>query len=168
MGRSTKETPGAATKARKHEIHTHVRSCFRVFVAIAAAVFGVAAPQAAQQQPPAPTPPVPTFRSGTKLIVQTVSVKDKDGKPIEGLTAKDFTVTEEGEPQTISFVEFQRLPGTADSSAPVAQAPPVAAPANPAPSVAPLTQAQILVPPPGDRAQPILPPASGRQATGFT
>ena len=42
------------------------------------------------------------------MIVQTVSVKDKDGKPIEGLTAKDFIVTEDGEPQTISFVEFQR------------------------------------------------------------
>ena len=55
-----------------------------------------------------------------RLIVQTVSVKDKDGKPIEGLTAKDFTVTEDGEPQTISFVEFQRLPGVTDSSAPVA------------------------------------------------
>jgi VWFA-related protein len=107
----------------------------------------VVAPHA-QQQPP--TRPVPTFRSGTKLIVQTVSVKDKDGKPIEGLTASDFTVTEDGEPQTISFAEFQRLPGTADSSAPVAPAPPVAAAANPAPSVAPLTQAQILVPPPGD------------------
>ena len=89
--------------------------------------------------------------AGRRLIVQTVTVKDKDGKPIEGLTAKDFTVTEDGEPQTISFVEFQRLPGTTDSSAPVAPAPPpVAAPANPAPSAAPLTQAQILVPPPGD------------------
>jgi VWFA-related protein len=85
------------------------------------------------------------------LIVQTVSVKDKDGKPIEGLTAKDFTVTEDGEPQTISFVEFQRLPGLADSSASVAPAPPpVAAPVNPALTAAPLTQAQILVPPPGD------------------
>src|SRR5690242_14011099 len=51
----------------------------------------------------------PTFRSGTKLIVQTVSVKDKDGKPVEGLTARDFVVTEDGEPQTVSFVEYQRL-----------------------------------------------------------
>ena len=74
----------------------------------------VVAPQAVQQQNPT-TPP--TFRSGTRLIVQTVSVKDKDGKPIEGLTARDFTVTEDGEPQTISFVEFQRLPGAADSPA---------------------------------------------------
>ena len=34
--------------------------------------------------------PAATFRSTTRLIVQTVSVKDKEGKPIEGLTAKDF------------------------------------------------------------------------------
>ena len=37
-------------------------------------------------------------------------VKDKNGKPIEGLTAKDFTVTEDGAPQTISFFEYQKLP----------------------------------------------------------
>ena len=57
----------------------------------------------AQQAPP-------VFRSGARLIVQTVSVKDKDGRVIEGLTANDFVVTEDGEPQTVSFVEFQRLP----------------------------------------------------------
>ena len=48
----------------------------------------------------------PTFRSGTKLVIQTVSVKDKDGKPVEGLTARDFVVSEDGEPQTVSFVEY--------------------------------------------------------------
>ena len=57
----------------------------------------------------APDGPVATFRSSTRLIVQTVTVKDKDGKPIEGLTAKDFIVTEDGEPQEIAFVEYQRL-----------------------------------------------------------
>ena len=37
------------------------------------------------------------------------SSSDQDGKPIEGLTAKDFVVTEDNEPQEIAFVEFQRL-----------------------------------------------------------
>ena len=37
-------------------------------------------------------------------------MKDKKGNPIPGLTAKDFTVTENGVPQTISFCEHQELP----------------------------------------------------------
>src|SRR4051794_3439770 len=57
-----------------------------------------------------PTQPPPVFRSGARLIVQTVSVKDKDGRAVEGLTPADFVVTEDGEPQTVSFAEFQRLP----------------------------------------------------------
>src|SRR4051812_49923043 len=94
------------------------------------------------QQPQAP----PVFRSGARLIVQTVSVKDKDGRAIEGLTPADFAVTEDGEPQTVSFVEFQRLPDRpADARA-----------ATPAPrfretvSAPSPTQGQIAVPPPGD------------------
>jgi VWFA-related protein len=51
----------------------------------------------------------PTFRSETRLVVQQVNVKDKSGKPIEGLTAKDFTLTENGIPQSIAFLEFQKL-----------------------------------------------------------
>ena len=42
-------------------------------------------------------------------MVQQVTVKDKSGKPIEGLTAKDFAVTENGNPQTVAFLEFQKL-----------------------------------------------------------
>jgi VWFA-related protein len=57
----------------------------------------------------------PTFRSGTRLIVQTVTVKDKSGRPIEGLTAKDFIVTEDGEPQEIAFLEFQQLASVSSS-----------------------------------------------------
>jgi len=50
-----------------------------------------------------------TFRSSTTLVVQTVTVVDAAGHPIEGLSAADFTVTEDGTPQALSFVEFQRL-----------------------------------------------------------
>ncbi len=61
----------------------------------------------AQQTPPASAQPI--FRSSQQLVVETVTVKDKDGRVVEGLTAKDFNVTEDGVPQTISFVEFQHV-----------------------------------------------------------
>jgi VWFA-related protein len=50
-----------------------------------------------------------TFRSATKLIVTTVVVRNSDGTPVEGLTADDFVVNEDGVPQDIAFVEYQRL-----------------------------------------------------------
>jgi len=72
----------------------------------------------ARQQPQQPVQSGATFRSGTRLIVETVVVKDKEGKAIEGLTAKDFTVTEDNVPQTISFVEFQRVEAAAPTAPP--------------------------------------------------
>ena len=51
-----------------------------------------------------------TFSTGAQLVVETVAVKDKNGRPVEGLTAADFRVTEDGAPQTIRFFEHQALP----------------------------------------------------------
>jgi VWFA-related protein len=82
-----------------------------------------------------------TFRTSVHLIVQTVSVKDKNGKPIEGLTAKDFVVTEDGQSQQIAFVEYQPLDATPASVAPV----------TPATAGAALdSQVGVTVPLPGD------------------
>jgi len=50
-----------------------------------------------------------TFRTTTQLVVETVAVKDKTGRPVTGLTAKDFVLTEDGVAQEIKFFEFQRL-----------------------------------------------------------
>jgi VWFA-related protein len=86
------------------------------------------------------------FRAGTRLIVQTVSVKDKDGRAVEGLKPEDFLVTEDGEPQTVSFVEFERLPDRPASARAASPAPQFAA----TPSVPSPTQGQIAIPPPGD------------------
>ena len=54
-------------------------------------------------------PEEPVFRSDTRLVVQQVTVKDGSGKPIEGLTAQDFTISENGAPQNIAFLEYQKL-----------------------------------------------------------
>ena len=46
----------------------------------------------------------------SQLVVETVVAKDKQGHFIKGLTAKDFTITEDGVPQTIRFCEHETLP----------------------------------------------------------
>jgi VWFA-related protein len=56
-----------------------------------------------------------------RLVVETVVVKDKKGNPIDGLTDKDFTVTEDGIPQTIRYCEHQVMPEKAE---PLPPAPP--------------------------------------------
>src|SRR5260370_31578452 len=48
------------------------------------------------QQPLPQEAPGAKFQASSQLVVEIVSVKDKRGKIIEGLTAKDFTVTENG------------------------------------------------------------------------
>lgn len=79
----------------------------RAFIAFALTLgVGVSAQQSAPQR--AQT----TFRSSTHLIVQTITVKDKSGKPVTGLTAKDFIVTENGQRQDIAFVEYQNIDDT--------------------------------------------------------
>jgi VWFA-related protein len=50
-----------------------------------------------------------TLTVKVQLVVEAVVVKDKDGKPIRGLTAKDFALTEDGVPQTIRICEHQDL-----------------------------------------------------------
>jgi hypothetical protein len=67
-----------------------------------------------------------TFTAKSQLVVETVVVKDKEGKFIEGLTAKDFAVTEDGASQKITFCEHQDL---AANWSPL----PVRAPGRPAP-----------------------------------
>ena len=85
----------------------------------------------------------PTFRAEAHLIVQTVSVKDKSGRPVEGLTAKDFVVTEDGKPQEIAFVEFQAIDETPASTVTVITDNPartgVASPVSPDVVLAPIS-----------------------------
>ncbi len=50
-----------------------------------------------------------TLTVNSQLVVETVVVRDKQGNFVPGLTAKDFTVTEDGQPQTIRIFEHQAL-----------------------------------------------------------
>src|ERR1044071_6849819 len=89
------------TQASPRVLRCSVSPCLLLAVAVVGSC--LVATLNAQQTPQA------TFRTTTRLVVQPVTVKDRDGKPVEGLTARDFTITEDGAPQDIAFVEFQRL-----------------------------------------------------------
>jgi VWFA-related protein len=60
---------------------------------------------AAQNPPPsppqAPAQTTPVFRSSVDVVQVDVSVLDKDRHPIQGLTADNFTILEDGKPQNI-------------------------------------------------------------------
>ena len=58
-----------------------------------------------------------TLTAKSQLVVETVVVKDKQGKFIPGLGAKDFTITEDGTAQNIRFCEQQDI-GSAKPPAP--------------------------------------------------
>ena len=89
-------------------------------------LLALAAFAAVAQQPPE----TPKFTSSTTLVVEMVTVKDKNGNMVEGLSAKDFTVTEDGKPQAIAFCEFQKLDEAPSASAAVTAAAPASEPAG--------------------------------------
>jgi VWFA-related protein len=110
----------------------------------------IAAP--AQQNPPAVPKTSVKFESNVQLVVVDVTVKDKNGKPIDGLTDKDFTITEDGKPQAIKVFKFQKLeeetrPEPALTPRPQ---PKVAADDTPKPVVKSLTANQIAPSKPGE------------------
>jgi VWFA-related protein len=71
-------------------------------------------------QPPATQQPsqsgVATLRAGTQLVVVDVVVTDKNQRPIHGLKASDFTLTEENAPQTIKHFEEHTALTPADAT----------------------------------------------------
>ena len=63
------------------------------------------------------------FKVETNRVVVDVIVTDKKGHPVRGLTANDFSLTEEGTPQTIeSFAESDST-SNSTSTVPVPAAP---------------------------------------------
>jgi VWFA-related protein len=112
------------------------------------------APKAATQAPAAVPQEGPVkFQANAQLVIETVTVTDKSGKAVEGLTAKDFSITEDSVPQTISFCEYQKMLDTA-APLPTPPAAPVAVAADDTPAdkskVAPVTTVEITPEKPGD------------------
>jgi Ca-activated chloride channel family protein len=78
-------------------------------------VFGLAAASSAAAQPV-----VPVFSAETGLVNVAVTVEDGHGKPIEGLTARDFVVTEDGRRQKVEMCARMGDPGNPSTSLDVA------------------------------------------------
>ncbi len=91
----------------------------------------------------------PTFTSNTSLVIIDANVRDRSGKVIPDLKKSDFTLLEDGKPQTISVFEFQKLEGDA-LLAPVPAIKPVAE----APAARPLPRPEKPRPPPRLRRPP--------------
>ncbi|MDQ3170243.1 MAG: VWA domain-containing protein [Acidobacteriota bacterium] len=84
-------------------------------LALATTCFAVAV-LGAQEQAASPAPPAgaqeadaqqrPLFRGGARFVRVDVYPTGADGRPVEGLTAEDFTLLEDGKPQVIDTFEF--------------------------------------------------------------
>jgi VWFA-related protein len=82
-----------------------VRSFRPSALLVFAAAFAVWLPVRAQDA----GPQQPVFRADVDLIEMDVSVLDRNRRPVRGLTAADFTVTEDGRPQRIVAVSHVDL-----------------------------------------------------------
>jgi VWFA-related protein len=76
---------------------------------IAAGLVAGTAVLVGQGQRPSPPKPGQTFRSSTDVVMVDVSVRD-NGRPVTGLTAADFVVTDNGVRQQIESVEAAAVP----------------------------------------------------------
>ena len=98
--------------------------------ALMLALLATTAPVAQGQQPVNQTPQA-TFRSSTRLVVHSVTVTDRNGQPVRGLTPKDFVVRENNQVQEVAFAVFQEIPTEAAPLPPADPAAVAVAPALP-------------------------------------
>jgi VWFA-related protein len=114
------------------------------FRALAPARFRGAVPAfAAATRAQAPAQPAPVFRSGTELVLVNVVVRDRNGALVRGLTKDDFSIAEDGKPQTITSFDFEELdrdsappPRETWAARPILPPKPAASPKPPAPAEA--------------------------------
>ncbi|HXY40955.1 MAG TPA: VWA domain-containing protein, partial [Vicinamibacteria bacterium] len=97
-------------------------------VPLALFLLAPAARPAPQAQAPEQTP---VFPREVELVTVDAVVTDKAGNPVAGLTRDDFTVTEEGAPQTIQTFEMITAPPVEPEKRPGASVDTAAAPERP-------------------------------------
>jgi len=116
--RATSKSEAALYRgARAAGLTEHRRRLAAAAVLIATLQTLIAAGQQIGQNAPPEPKGQATVTVSTQLVVETVVAKDKNGSPIEGLTAKDFAITENAVPQVISFCEYQELPAASGAAA---------------------------------------------------
>jgi VWFA-related protein len=110
------------------------------------------APQQPNAQQPAADSGVAKISATFQMVIETVTVNDKSGNPIEGLRPEDFTVTENGTPQKLQFVEYMKLPVAGDPQLSFATRPEDATPKPAAtkPAAPSATASPIAAEAPGD------------------
>lgn len=77
----------------------------RLIVCLTAVVLTATSGLLGQSAPPQR----PMFRSNQNLILVDVSVRDKNGQPIDGLTAADFEVLENGKTQDVVTFAYEKV-----------------------------------------------------------
>lgn len=88
-------------------------SCRLGVLGIVVAAFGAAKPLAQDQPPP------PVFQTGAEVVRVDFVVTDKSGRPVQGLTAQDFVVKQDGKDRPIVAFEAVGRPdalASADAS----------------------------------------------------
>src|SRR5580704_1372695 len=100
-----------------------------ICLSAAAFAFAQSAPPLRPPPPPAPSQAAPAsvagqgnsstspLRVASRLVQVTVTVQDKDGHPVTGLSKEDFKIFDQGQPQQIAAFSAQTSRVTADASA---------------------------------------------------
>jgi VWFA-related protein len=78
-------------------------------------VFGQQPAQKSVQSQVQASTGIATFSATAQLVVEEVTVKDKNGKAIEGLKQEDFVITEDNKPQVIKFFDYEKLDDVVDA-----------------------------------------------------
>lgn len=79
--------------------------CRRFVLVLAVATLASAAGAQSASPSPQPMNPPPALDASPRSIALSVVVQDQDGRPVRGLKAQNFRVTESGVPQTIARFE---------------------------------------------------------------